>query len=110
MPIEKGGIGSIDYTLVSDKNHSIMKNYGVEHHAENVAFRAVFIIDKKKDIRIQHINDLPIGRNIDELVRLVDAIQFHEKNGEVCPVNWQKGKEAMKPTQAGVKEYLINNF
>merc|ERR1711862_264796 len=78
--IEKGGIGNINYTLVSDLNHSITKSYGVEHHIDSIAFRAVFIIDKEKKIKIQHVNDLPIGRNINEIIRLVDAIQFHEKN------------------------------
>ena len=109
-PIEKGGIGKIKYTLVSDINHKIVKSYGVEHHNAHVAFRAVFIIDKNQNIRIQHVNDLPIGRNIDELIRLIDAIQFHEENGEVCPVNWKKGSEAMVPNQDGVKKYLTKNF
>merc|ERR1711976_67483 len=108
--ITKGGIGKVNYTLVSDINHDIIKNYGVEHHIANVAFRAAFIIDKEKIVRIQHVNDLPIGRNIDELIRLVDALQFHEENGEVCPVNWRKGQEGMKPTSEGVKKYLSQNF
>ena len=110
MPIKDGGIGNINYPLVSDVSHKIIKTYGVEHQIENVAFRAVFIIDKKKNIRIQHINDLPIGRSISEIVRLIDAIQFHEKNGDVCPVNWEKGEDGMKPTGEGVKNYLNKNF
>lgn len=108
-PIEKGGIGNINYSLVSDLNHNIVKSYGVEHHEASVAFRAVFIIDKNKTVRIQHINDLPIGRNIDELIRLIDAIQFHEKNGEVCPVNWSQGKEGMEASSEGVIKYLNKN-
>ena len=108
--IKDGGIGPVNYTLVSDINHNIIKDYGVKHHIAHVAFRAVFIIDKEKQVRIQHVNDLPIGRNIDELIRLVDALQFHENNGEVCPVNWNKGQEGMKPTQDGVAKYLSKNF
>merc|ERR1711976_446 len=90
-PIENGGIGNLDYTLVSDMKHKIINKYGVGHYEECISFRAVFIIDKEKKVRIQHINDLPIGRNIHELIRLIDAIQFHEKKGEVGPVNWEKG-------------------
>jgi peroxiredoxin (alkyl hydroperoxide reductase subunit C) len=105
-PIEKGGIGPVNYTLVADINHSICQSYGVEHPTAGVALRGAFLIDKKGLVRAQVVNDLPIGRNIEELIRLVDALQFHEEHGEVCPANWNKGKSGMKATTAGVAAYL----
>ncbi len=105
-PIEKGGIGPVRYTLVADVNHSICQAYGVEHPQAGVAFRGAFIIDKTGIVRSEIINDLPIGRNVDELIRLFDAVQFHAEHGEVCPANWRKGDAGMKPTQAGVADYL----
>jgi len=107
-PINNGGIGNISYTLVADIQHSIAKDYDVES-AGGVAFRGSFIIDNKGMIRAQAVNDLPIGRSIEELLRTVDAIQFHEENGEVCPANWSKGKKAMQATQEGVASYLADN-
>ncbi len=104
-PIEKGGIGPVAYTLVADVDHSICRSYGVEH-ANGVALRGAFIIDKNGVVRSQIVNDLPIGRNIDELLRLFDAVDFHEENGEVCPAGWQKGKQGMQDTPAGVASYL----
>lgn len=83
-PEDKGGIGQVRYTLAADMNHDIAKAYDVES-AGGMAFRGAFIIDKEGVVRSQIINDLPLGRNIDELVRLVDALQYHEKHGEVCP-------------------------
>jgi len=108
-PIEKGGIGQVAYTLVADINHSICQAYGVEHPVAGVALRGAFLIDQKGIVRAQVVNDLPIGRNIDELIRLVDALQFHEEHGEVCPANWNKGKSGMKATTAGVAAYLEEN-
>lgn len=108
-PIEKGGIGHVAYTLVADTNHSICQAYGVEHPVAGVALRGAFLIDKKGIVRAQVVNDLPIGRNIEELIRLVDALQFHEEHGEVCPANWNKGKSGMKATTAGVAAYLEEN-
>lgn len=108
-PVEKGGIGQVAYTLVADMNHSICQSYGVEHPVAGVALRGAFIIDKKGVVRAQIVNDLPIGRNIDDLIRLVDAIQFHEENGEVCPANWQKGKAGMTASPKGVASYLKDN-
>ncbi len=104
--IEKGGIGAVGYTLVADINHNICQAYGIEHPDAGVAFRAAFLIDKAGIVRSQIVNDLPIGRNIDELLRLVDALQFHEANGEVCPAGWKPGDKAMKPTTTGVADYL----
>ncbi len=101
-----GGIGKLDYTLVADVNHRICQAYGIEHPEAGVAFRATFLIDKDGIVRSQVVNDLPLGRNIDELLRVVDALQFHEEHGEVCPAGWQKGDEGMKPTSEGVASYL----
>lgn len=105
-PINKGGIGSVGYTMVADMNHSICQAYGVEHPDVSVAFRGAFIIDKSGVVRAQLVNDLPLGRNIDELIRLVDALQFHEQHGEVCPAGWNKGKKGMKATSEGVATFL----
>lgn len=105
-PVEAGGIGQVSYTLVADTNHNICQAYGVEHPEAGVAFRATFLIDKTGIVRSQIVNDLPIGRNIDEMLRLVDALQYHETHGEVCPAGWQKGDKAMKPTPTGVASFL----
>lgn len=108
-PPSKGGIGKVGFTLVADVNHRICQAYGVEHPEAGVAFRAAFVIDQTGTIRAQLVHDLPIGRSIDEILRVVDALQYHEEHGEVCPANWQKGKEAMKPTAQGVASYLEGN-
>ena len=105
-PVNKGGIGAVGYTMVADMNHRICQAYGVEHPEASVAFRGAFIIDKNGVVRAQLINDLPLGRNIDELLRLVDALQFHEEHGEVCPAGWQKGKKGMQATTEGVANFL----
>lgn len=105
-PINQGGIGKVKYTLVADINHSICQAYGVEHPEAGVAFRGAFIIDKNGIVRSQMVNDLPLGRNIDELLRLIDALQFHEEHGEVCPAGWQKGDTGMRANSEGVARYL----
>jgi peroxiredoxin 2/4 len=105
-PIENGGIGKVRYPLVADVNHQICQAYGVEHPTAHVALRGAFLIDKHGIVRSQIVNDLPLGRNIDELIRLVDALDFHEKHGEVCPAGWTKGKAAIKPTTEGIAQYL----
>jgi peroxiredoxin 2/4 len=107
--IKDGGIGQVDYTLVADINHSICQAYGVEHPQMGVAFRAAFLIDKQGVVRAQIVNDLPIGRNIDELLRLVDALQFHEEHGDVCPAGWKKGDKAMNPSPKGVASFLAEH-
>lgn len=107
--IHDGGIGHVGYTMVADINHSITQAFGVEHPEASVAFRGAFLIDRDGLVRSQMVNDLPIGRSIDEIIRLVDALQFHEEHGEVCPANWSKGKEGMKATADGVASYLANN-
>ncbi len=105
-PVENGGIGALSYPLIADVNHQICQAYGVEHPTAHVALRGAFIIDKNGIIRSQIVNDLPLGRNIDELLRLIDALDFHEKHGEVCPANWSQGKTGIKPTVQGIATYL----
>lgn len=105
---EDGGLGKIDFPLVADVNHSIMQDYGIVH-PEGVALRASFLIDENFDVRHQVVNDLPLGRNVDEMLRMVDALDFHTTYGEVCPAGWNKGDEGMKDTPDGVAEYLAKN-
>lgn len=107
-PVNKGGIGAVQYTMAADINHAIAQAYDVETDA-GVAFRGAFIIDKKGIVRSAMINDLPLGRNADELVRLIDALQFHEEHGEVCPAGWNKGDKGMSASPAGVASYLAEN-
>lgn len=105
-PVNDGGIGNVRYPLVADVNHQICQAYGVEHPTAHVALRGAFLIDKQGNVRSQVVNDLPLGRNIDELLRLVDALQFHEQHGEVCPAGWNKGDAAIKPTAEGIASFL----
>ena len=105
-PVQKGGIGPVQFTLVADVTHAICQAYGVEHPVAGVAFRGAFIIDKKGVVRVQIVNDLPVGRNIDEILRLIDAIDFVDTHGEVCPAGWQRGQAAMKASPEGVAAYL----
>ncbi|MGC8845213.1 MAG: peroxiredoxin [Candidatus Hydrogenedens sp.] len=104
-PVEKGGIGNIRYPLVSDLTKKISRDYGVLLN-DAVALRGLFIMDKDLIVRHMLINDLPIGRSVDEALRVLDAIQYHEEHGEVCPANWKKGEKAMRPDAKGVAEYL----
>ncbi|MCF6211311.1 MAG: peroxiredoxin [Gammaproteobacteria bacterium] len=108
-PINEGGIGQLGYPLVADMTHGICKAYDVETPDGAVAFRGSFLIDKEGMVRHQVVNDLPLGRNIDEMLRMIDALQFHEENGEVCPANWKEGEKGMKDTPEGVAEYLAEN-
>ena len=104
-PVDKGGIGQIDYPLIADKSKNIARDYGVLFN-EEVALRGLFLIDKDGVVRHSTINDLPLGRNVDEALRVIDALQYTEQHGEVCPANWKKGDDAMKPTADGVADYL----
>ncbi|GLQ30694.1 peroxiredoxin [Litoribrevibacter albus] len=104
-PVNEGGIGPVKYTLAADMTHSICKAYDVESEG-GVAFRGAFLIDKEGTVRSQIVNDLPLGRNMDELVRLVEALQFHEEHGEVCPAGWNKGDKGMDASPEGVAKYL----
>ncbi len=107
-PPDQGGIGQVKYPLVADLSKKISEDYGVLAGGE-VALRGLFLIDKEGIVRHALVNDLPLGRNVDEALRLVDALQFTEEHGEVCPANWREGEEAMKPTAGGVAEYLAKN-
>ncbi len=104
-PVHEGGVGPLRFVMAGDIRHDICKAYGVEH-GDGVALRAAFVIDREGVVRAQIVNDLPIGRNIDELIRLVDALQFHESHGEVCPAGWRQGSPGMKADPAGVAAYL----
>ena len=107
--VKDGGIGPVGYTMASDITHAICQSYGVEHPVAGVALRGAFVIDKNGVVRSQIVNDLPIGRNIDEILRIVDAVQHFEENGEVCPAGWQKGKVGMKASIKGVADYLADH-
>lgn len=109
-PRKQGGIGEVTYPLVSDLDKAISRQYGVLVEKPGIALRGLFIIDRGGKLRHITINDLPLGRNVDEVLRVLDAIQFNEKHGEVCPVNWQKGEEGMRPDKAGLEEYAQAHF
>ena len=107
-PVNNGGIGQVQYPLVADIKHAICQAYDVEAGA-GVAFRGSFLIDKNGVVRHQVVNDLPLGRDIDEMLRMVDALQFTEQHGEVCPAGWSKGKAGMKASTQGVADYLARH-
>ena len=123
MDVNKGGIGNVKYPLVSDLDKSIARAYDVLLDSTpatvlindeemdtsiggNVTMRGSFLIDEEGVIRHAVLNDLPLGRNIDEMLRMVDALAFHTKNGDVCPANWQEGKAAMKASDEGMRKYM----
>ncbi|MET0055676.1 MAG: peroxiredoxin, partial [Candidatus Thiodiazotropha sp. 6PLUC10] len=108
-PVNDGGIGAVKYPLVADLNHAICKAYDVETTDGNVALRGSFLIDKSGIVRHQVVNDLPLGRNIDEMLRMVDALQFNEEHGEVCPAGWKNGEAGMQDTPEGVASYLATH-
>ncbi|WP_133407267.1 peroxiredoxin [Parashewanella tropica] len=108
-PVNEGGIGPVKYTLVADVKHEICQAYDVEHPEAGVAFRGSFLVDKEGNVRHQVVNDLPLGRNVDEMLRMIDALQFHEEHGEVCPAGWNKGEKGMQADPAGVANYLSEN-
>lgn len=104
-PVEKGGIGDVQFPMVADLTKQIARDYDVLVN-DSVALRGTFLIDKNNVVRHQVVNDLPLGRNVDEAIRMVDALQFFEENGEVCPANWNRGDEGMKASKEGVAAYL----
>ena len=121
-PKDQGGIEGVTYPLVADTAKTIASNYGVlagdwnyneagelSFEGAPIAYRGTFLIDKAGVVRHETINDLPLGRNIDEMIRLVDALHHVEKHGEVCPANWEEGEDAMEATRKGVAEYLANH-
>ena len=107
-PVKEGGIGPVQFPMVADVKHGITQAYGIEHPA-GVALRASFLIDKEGIVQHQVVNNLALGRNIDEMLRLIDALQFTEKHGEVCPAGWEQGDEGMKATTDGVAGYLAGH-
>ncbi len=107
-PVENGGIGRVKFPLVADLSKSISKDYDVLF-GESVALRGSFLIDKDGTVRHAVVNDLPLGRNIDEMIRMVDTMLYTNEHGEVCPAGWSKGDEGMKPSTEGVAEYLGKN-
>jgi peroxiredoxin 2/4 len=107
-PIENGGIGNVQFPLVQDLNKEIAKTYGILFGG-SVALRGLFLIDPTGKVRHSVINDLPLGRSVVEALRMVDAVQFNDTHGEVCPANWQEGEDAMKPTAEGVSKYLAKH-
>ncbi len=126
MPVEKGGIGNVQYPLIADIDKSIARSYDVllgvtpasvmtaDDELETsvgggVALRGSFLIDEHGNVRHEIKNDLPLGRNVDEMLRLLDALDHHNKHGEVCPAGWMKGKTGMNPSDQGMRDYLANN-
>lgn len=107
-PKAKGGIEGIDYPLISDLNKTIAKDYDVLMAHEGIAYRGLFLIDKEGIIRHQVVNDLPLGRSVDEAIRILDALIYFEKNGEVCPANWQSGKKGFRPSQEELNKYFAH--
>ena len=113
--INSGGIGAVKYTLAADMDHSISQAYGIQsdggdsYYPAGVSMRATFLVDQKGIVRYQVVNDEPLGRDIDELVRIVEALQFFEKNGQVCPAGWNKGDSGMTNTADGVANYLASH-
>ena len=105
-PVDNGGIGPVGGPLVADVKHEIVQAFGIEHPQAGVALRASFLIDRDGIIQHMTVNNLPLGRNVDEMLRVVDALQFTEEHGEVCPAGWNKGDEGMKPDASGVASYL----
>ncbi len=107
-PVNKGGIGNVQFPIVSDLKKEISSAFDVLN-ADGVAYRATFFIDEEFNIRHFLINDLPLGRNVEEAIRMIDALDHHNTHGEVCPAGWKKGDQGMDPTQQGVSDYLTSN-
>jgi len=103
--IQEGGIGPVQFPMVADITHAITRAYGIEH-PDGVAMRASFLIDRNGVVQHQVVNNRPLGRNVDEMLRMVDALQYYEENGEVCPAGWQKGDSSIAATAEGVADYL----
>ena len=105
-PKNKGGIQGVEYPIVSDLNKTISADYDVLVEGAGIAYRGLFLLDKDHIVRHQVVNDLPLGRNVSETIRMIDALQFTEKHGEVCPANWNQGDKSMTPTQDGLEEFF----
>lgn len=107
-PIQQGGLGPVDFPLIADIGGHIMQTYGVVH-PENVALRASFLIDRHGIVRHQVLNDLPLGRNVDEVLRMIEALQFYEQQGDVCPAGWKPGQQGIKQSPEGIANYLTHH-
>ena len=107
-PVEQGGIGPVDFTMVADVRHEITRAYGIEHE-DGVALRASFLIDRAGIVQHQVVNNLALGREVDEMIRLIEALQFTEEHGEVCPAGWRKGQKGMQESAEGVARYLAEH-
>jgi peroxiredoxin (alkyl hydroperoxide reductase subunit C) len=107
--VNEGGIGPVQFPIVADVKHDITRAYGIEHPEAGVALRASFLIDREGTVQHQVVNNLPLGRNVDEMLRMIDALQYTEAHGEVCPAGWNKGDQGMTPTTDGVADYLATN-
>ena len=105
-PKAQGGIAGVDYPIVADLNKTIARDYDVLMESEGIAYRGLFLIDREGIVRHQTVNDLPLGRSVEEALRMLDSLIYFELNGEVCPANWQSGKKSMKPTQEGLALYF----
>lgn len=109
LPRSEGGIQGVKYPILADMHKTIARSYGTLFEDAGVAFRGLFLINKEGIVQHALINNLPLGRNVDEAIRTLDAIQYHEENGEVCPAGWTKGKKAMKADSAGLKNWFSSN-
>ena len=108
-PKNKGGIQGVTYPIISDVNKTIARDYDVLDTHQGLAYRGLFLIDREGIVRHQLINDLPLGRSVDEAIRILDALIYFEQYGEVCPANWQHGKKSFKPTQEELERYFVHN-
>lgn len=108
-PKNLGGIQGVSYTLLSDINKTVATEYGVLVEDAGVALRGLFLIDREGVVRHQVVNDLGLGRNVDEVLRMVDALQFTEEFGEVCPANWNRGDKAIRADDEGLKEFFVGS-
>ncbi len=107
-PKSKGGIQGVEYPIIADINKNIAADFDVLVENEGVSYRGLFLIDRTGTVRHQVVNDLPLGRSIDEALRMLDSLIFFEDHGEVCPANWQQGKKSMQPTNEGLEKYFAN--
>ncbi len=106
MPRHEGGLGGVEYPIVADTTKTISTTYGVLNEEAGVAFRGLFLIDTNGTVRHMLVNDMPLGRSVDEALRMIDALQYFEAHGEVCPANWNQGKPTIKANPTDAKEYF----
>ncbi|KAG7304608.1 C-terminal domain of 1-Cys peroxiredoxin [Plutella xylostella] len=107
-PRKQGGLGPMNIPIIADKSHRIARDYGVLDEESGVPFRGLFIIDGKQNLRQITVNDLPVGRSVEETLRLVQAFKFTDEHGEVCPANWRPGSKTIKPDSKAAQEYFVD--